>query len=132
MVSIESMFSKLNFLGKKPSERMNGEITLNSATISIGNNYSNSNKNELILHPWSMNLEINLTSDPWVPEYFRPTKQLKILTDYISFHISPIQYNTLKLIWNEYKYLFKYHKNTTKNLLQSKLKNAHFKFIYKY
>lgn len=118
MVSIENIFSKLNCLWKKPSERMNGEITLNSATISIGN--SNSNSNELLLHPWTMTLDISLSSDPWVPEHFRPTKQLKILTDYISFNISPNQYNTLKLMWDEYKYLFKYNKNTTKHVIQSK------------
>lgn len=99
---------------------MNGEITLSSATISISSNYLNSKINELILHPWTMTLEVNLSSDPWVPEYFRPTKQLKVLTDYISFNISPNQYNTLKLIWDEYKYLFKYNKNKTKHLTQSK------------
>lgn len=115
MFSIESILSKLNCLWKKPSERMNGEITLNSVTISIGHTYSNSSINELLLHPWTMTLEIVLSSDPWVPEYFRPTKLLKILTDYISFHISPDHYNTLKLIWNEFKYLFEYNKNTTEN-----------------
>jgi len=95
---------------------MNGEITLNSVTVSIGHTFSNSNINELLLHPWTMTLEIVLSSDPWVPEYFRPTKQFKIVTDYVSFHISPDLFNTLKLIWNEYKYLFEYNKNTTKNL----------------
>lgn len=98
---------------------MNGEITLNSVTVSIGHNYLNSNTNELILHPWTMTLEIVLSSDPWVPEYFRPTKQLKIQTEYISVHISPDHYNKLKLIWNEFNYLFEYNKNTTKDLSQS-------------
>lgn len=117
--SIESILSKLNCLWKKPSERMNGEITLNSVTMSIGHNYLNSNTNELILHPCTMNLEIVLSSDPWVPEYYRPTKQLKIQTDYILFHVSPDHYNTLKLIWNEYKYLFE-NKNTTKHINRRK------------
>lgn len=117
--SVESILSKLNCLWNKPSERMNGEITLNSVTISIGNNYLHSNTNKLILHPWTMTLEIVLSSDPWVPEYFRPTKQLKILTDYISFHISPNYYNKLKLIWNEFKYLFEYNKNMKKNQSRS-------------
>lgn len=115
MFSIESTISKLNCLWKKPSERINGEITLNSVTISVGHTNSISSINELILHPWTMTLEIVLSSDPWVPEYFRPTKQLKILTDYISFHISPDHYKKLKLIWNEYKYLFEYHKYSTRN-----------------
>lgn len=119
VLSIESILYKLNCLWRKPSERMNGEITLNSVTISVGHDYSNNNTNELILHPWTMTLEIILSSDPWVPEYLRPTKQLKILTDYISFHISPDHYNTLKLMWNEYKYLFEYNKNTTKKQNQS-------------
>lgn len=119
VLSTESILSKLNCLWRKPSQRMNGEITLNSVTISVGHDYSNCNTNELILHPCTMTLEIVLSSDPWVPEYLRPTKQLKILTDYISFHISPDHYNILKLIWNEYKYLFEYNKNTTKNQNQS-------------
>lgn len=119
ILSIESILSKLNCVWRKPSERMNGEITLNSVTISVGHDYSNYKTNELILHPWTMTLEIVLSSDPWVPEYFRPTKQLKILTDYISFHISPDNYNTLKLLWDEYKYLIEYNKNTTKNQNQS-------------
>jgi len=119
VLSIESILSKLNCLWRKPSERMNGEITLNSVTMSVGHNYSNYNTNELILHPWTMTLEMILSSDPWVPEYLRPTKQLKIFTDYISFHISPDHYNTLKLIWNEYKYLFECNKNTTNNQNQS-------------
>lgn len=117
--SIESVFSKLNCLWRKPSERLNGEITLNSVAISIGHNHKNLNINELILHPWTMSLEIILSSDPWVPEYFRPTKQFKILTDYMSFDVSPNHYNTLKLIWNEYKYLFEYAKNTTNSLSRS-------------
>lgn len=119
MFSIESIISKLNCLWKKPSERMNGEITLNSITISIGHNYSNYNTNELILHPSTLTLEIVLSSDPWIPEYFRPTKQFKILTDYISFHISPSHYNTLKLIWKEYKYLFEYNKKPMNNISYS-------------
>lgn len=114
--SIESIISKLNCLWKKPSKRMNGEITLNSVTVSIGHHF---NKNELILHPWTSIIEVVLSSDPWVPEYYRPTKQLKIITDYISFNISPIKYNTLLLIWNEYKYLFEYNKNVAKNQNQS-------------
>ncbi|XP_025418587.1 vacuolar protein sorting-associated protein 13B-like [Sipha flava] len=117
--SIESVLSKIHCLWKKPSERMNGEITMNSVTISIGHNYSNSSANELILHPCTMTLEIVLSSDPWVPAILRPTKQIKILTDYISFHISPVNYNTLKLIWNEYKYLLEYNKNATTNLSQN-------------
>lgn len=119
VLSIESILSKLNCLWRKPSQRMNGEITLNSVTISVGHDYSKYNTNELLLHPWTMTLEIVLSSDPWVSEYLRPTKQIKILTDYISFHISPDHFNTLKLIWNEYKYLFEYNKNTTKNQNQS-------------
>lgn len=114
MLSIESISSKLSSLWKKPSERMSGEITLNSVTISIGQNYSNYNSNKLILHPLTMTLEIVLSSDPWVPEYFRPTKQLKILTDYVAFHISPSHYNTLKLIWNEYKFFIEHNKNIAK------------------
>lgn len=98
---------------------MNGEITLNSITISIGHNNSNYNTNELILYPWTMTLEIILSSDPWVPEYFRPTKQFKILTDFISFHLSPAHYNTLKLIWHEFKYVFEYNKKPTKNIIHS-------------
>lgn len=98
---------------------MNGEITLNSLTISLGHNSTNSISNELVLHPCTMVLEVVLSSDPWVPEYIRPTKQLKIQTDYISFHISPDHVNTLKLIWNEYKYLFSHNKNSTNNLTQS-------------
>lgn len=118
--SIESILSKINCLWKKPSERMNGEITMNSVTISIGKNYSDSSANELILHPCTMTLEIVLSSDPWVPAIMRPTKQIKILTDYISFHLSPDHYNTLKLLWNEYKYLLEYNKNSTTNLSQSR------------
>lgn len=118
MFSIESVLSKLNCLWKKPSERMNGEVTLNSVTVSIGHNYLNSNSNELILHPWTMTLEVVLSSDPWVPESFRPTKQLKISTDYISFDISPDHFNTIRQIWNEYKYVFEYDTNSTKQLSQ--------------
>lgn len=115
------MFSKINCLWRKPSERMNGEITLNSVSISIGKKYENSITNELILHPWTMTIEMVLSSDPWVPEYFRPTKQLKLITDYISFDMSPNHYNILKSIWNEYKYLFEYNKSTTRNLSSSML-----------
>lgn len=117
--SIESILSKLNCLWKKPSERMNGEVTLNSVTVSIRHNHLNSNSNDLILHPWTMTLEIALSSDPWVPESFRPTKQLKITTDYISFYVSPDNYIILRQIWNEYKYIFDYNKNSTKQPSQS-------------
>lgn len=104
---------------RKPSERLNGEITLNSLTISVGHDLTNSISNELVLHPCTMALEVVLSSDPWVPEYFRPTKQLKILTDYVSFHISPDHYNTLYLMWNEYKYLLNHNKNAASSLSQS-------------
>lgn len=130
MFSIESILSKLNCLWKKPSERMNGEVTLNSVTVSIGNNHLNSNSNDLILHPWTMTLEIALSSDPWVPESFRPTKQLKISTDYISFNVSPDHYNIIRQVWDEYKYLFEYNTNSTKQFNQSMFIVEIFCFYY--
>jgi len=119
VLSIESIVSKLHCSWKKPSERLSGEIILNSATISTGYKYLDSIKNELIIHPCTMILELVMSSDPWVPEHIRPSKQLKIITDYISLNISSNHYNALQLIWNEYKYLFECNKNTTENPCQS-------------
>lgn len=109
---------------------MNGEVTLNSVTVSIGHYHLNSSSNDLILHPWTMTLEIALSSDPWVPESFRPTKQLKISTDYISFNVSPDHYIIIRQMWNEYKYLFEYNQNSIKQFSQSMFKVEIFCFNY--
>ncbi|XP_050421986.1 intermembrane lipid transfer protein VPS13B-like isoform X2 [Adelges cooleyi] len=113
--SIESVYSKLNSLWKMPSERLNGEITLNSMTISVGHDWPNIQTNDLVLHPWTMSVEINLSSDSWIPKYYRPSKHIKITSDFISVDMSPSHFETLKLILNEFKYLIDFNKNKKEN-----------------
>ncbi|XP_050539664.1 intermembrane lipid transfer protein VPS13B isoform X2 [Daktulosphaira vitifoliae] len=104
-LSIENIKTKLNSLWKIPSERLNSEVTLNSVTMSVGHNWPNSNTNNLVLYPWTVSMKINLTSDSWVPESYRPAKLIKMNSDYISFHVSPNHCDILKLILNEFKFL---------------------------
>lgn len=104
-----------------PSERLNGEITLNSMTISVGHDWPNIQTNDLVLHPWTMSVEINLSSDSWIPKYYRPSKHIKITSDFISVDMSPSHFETLKLILNEFKYLIDFNKNKKENENLSKL-----------